>query len=60
MYFRSFRDARLRVDPESRDDRREIPGSRVSRAPRNDGINFYSAAWRWLRASRSSASSATV
>jgi hypothetical protein len=29
----SFRDTRLRVDLESRDYWREIPGSRVSRAP---------------------------
>ena len=33
---------------------------RVSDAPRNDGARLYSAAWRWARASRSSASSSTV
>src|SRR3982075_2640214 len=33
---------------------------RAFSAPRNDGANSYSAAWRWLRASRSSASSSTV
>jgi hypothetical protein len=31
----SFRDTRLRVDPESRGNKREIPGSREC-APRND------------------------
>jgi hypothetical protein len=33
---------------------------RAFSAPRNDGVMPYSAAWRWLRASRSSASSSTV
>ena len=33
----SFRDTRLRVDPESRCYQREIPGSRF-RAPRNDDV----------------------